>query len=67
MSRSPVAVSLVVLEKREPLDTAQYAISRPLLESRDLQNKTQVVFYEWLRERRRAAGIEETKPQRAPG
>jgi hypothetical protein len=58
---------LVVLEKREPLDAAQYAISRPLLENRNLQNKTQVVFYEWLRERRRAAGVEETKPQRAPG
>ncbi|MBA3831599.1 MAG: SurA N-terminal domain-containing protein [Chthoniobacterales bacterium] len=58
---------LVVLEKREPFNAAQFEASRPFVESRALQNKGQVVFYEWLRERRRAAGVEETKPQQAPG
>lgn len=58
---------LVVLEKREPLNAAQFESSRPLVESRALRNKGQVVFFEWLRERRRSAGVEETKPQQAPG
>jgi hypothetical protein len=49
---------LVVLEKREPLDTAKFNAAKPLLESRALQNKTQVVFIEWLLERRRQADIQ---------
>jgi hypothetical protein len=58
---------IVVLEKREILTAAQFEKARPVIESRALLNKSQVVFYEWLRERRRAAGVEETKPQTAPG
>ena len=58
---------LVILEKREPLNAAQFAASRPFLESRALRNQRQVVLYEWLRERRRSAGVVETKPQQAPG
>lgn len=58
---------LVVLEKREALTPAQYEAARPILESRALENKSQVVFYEWLRERRRAAGVAETKRETAPG
>lgn len=59
---------LVILEKREPLNVAQYESSRPLLETRALDNKRQIVFLEWLRERRRSAGVVETKPQeRASG
>ncbi len=58
---------LVVLEKREPLSAAQFESSRPFIESQALRNKGQVVFYEWLRERRRSAGVVETKPQEAPG
>ncbi len=54
---------LVILEKREPLNVAQYETARPLMETRALENKRQVVFYEWLRERRRSAGVEETKAQ----
>lgn len=57
---------LVVLEKRETLVPAQFERARPSLESRALENKSQIVFYEWLRERRRAAGVVEPKAQTAP-
>ena len=63
---TPTGGLIVVLEKRETLDPAKYEKSRATIESRALQNRSQVVFYEWLRERRRAAGVEETKPQTAP-
>ena len=53
---------IVVLEKRETLDAAQFEKARPALEERELTSRGQVVFYEWLRERRRAAGVAETKP-----
>ncbi|MEP6685649.1 MAG: peptidyl-prolyl cis-trans isomerase [Verrucomicrobiota bacterium] len=48
---------IAVLEKREPLDMAKFELSRPLLDSRVLQNKRTVVFQEWLAERRREAGV----------
>jgi hypothetical protein len=64
---TPEGGLLVVLEKREPLDVAQFNVARPFVESRALQNKSQIVFFEWLRERRRAAGVEKRKPQAAPG
>ena len=65
--RKPDGGLLVVLEKRDPIDPAQYESARPIVEGNALRNKAQIVFYEWLRERRRAAGVEETKPRRAPG
>ncbi len=58
---------IVVLEKRETIDPAQFEKARAIIESRELANKGQVVFYEWLRERRRAAGVAETKPATKPG
>ncbi len=59
---------LVVLEKREKVDPAVYEKSRPILEERALTNKGDVVFYEWLRDRRHAAGVEEkARPQPVPG
>jgi hypothetical protein len=58
---------IVVLEKREALTPAQFEKARPMIESRALLNRSQVVFYEWLRECRRAAGVVESKPQTAPG
>ncbi len=33
-----------------------------LISGRYLQNKREVVFYEWLRERRREAGVETVQP-----
>lgn len=52
---------LVILEKRETLDPAEFEKARASLEGRSLENQSQVVFYEWLRERRREAGVPETK------
>lgn len=57
---------LVILEKREPLNVAQYEASRPLMENRALENKRQGVFYEWLRERRQSAGVVDTQTKSQP-
>lgn len=62
---TPTGGLVVVLEKRETLDPDKFEKSRAVLESRALQNKSQTVFYEWLRERRREAGIMETKETKA--
>ncbi|MEO8044663.1 MAG: SurA N-terminal domain-containing protein [Spartobacteria bacterium] len=56
---------LVILEKRETLGPEQFEKSRASLESRAMENQSQVVFYEWLRERRREAGVPEPKPATA--
>ena len=56
---------IVVLEKREPLNTAQFEAARPIVEKREMANKNQIVFYEWLQERRHSAGVKETRPQQA--
>ena len=47
---------IVILEKRETLEPAEFEKSRVLIEGQALQNRSQIVFYEWLRERRHAAG-----------
>ncbi len=57
---------IVVLDKRETLGPAAFEKSRSLLEDRAMTNKGQVVFYEWLRDRRHAAGIADKKAQPAP-
>ena len=49
---------IAVVEKREPPDPAQAAANRASLEERLLRGKRTVIFYEWLRERRRVAGAE---------
>jgi hypothetical protein len=61
---TPSGGLIVILEKRETLGPAKFEKSRVLIERQALQNKSQVVFYEWLRERRRAAGVQETKEAR---
>jgi len=48
---------IAVLEKREPLDVAKFEQTRPFLEARMIQSKRAIVFYEWLMERRREAGV----------
>jgi hypothetical protein len=58
---TPEGGVLVVLEKREPLDLAQYKSSRPFIEDTTLSNERQILFYEWLRDRRRNAGVEENR------
>ncbi|HEY1581647.1 MAG TPA: peptidylprolyl isomerase [Chthoniobacterales bacterium] len=64
---TPQGGLIVVLEKRETLGPAEFEKSRHEIEDRILTNKGQIVFYEWLRERRHAAGVEEKKAQTAPG
>ncbi len=65
-TRTPTGGLLVVMEKRAPIDPRQYEAARPIIENQAVENKSQIVFFEWLRERRRAAGVEENKPQTAP-
>lgn len=62
----PEGGMLVILDKREPVNAAQFETSRPLMENRALENKRQVVFVEWLRERRRSAGVVDTQTKRLP-
>ncbi len=54
---------VAILEKRETLGPAEYEKSRVSVESQALENQSQVVFYEWLRERRREAGVPEPEPK----
>ena len=59
---------VLVLEKREEPTKADYEKARTALEQTALTNKGQIVFYEWLRDRRHAAGIQEaTKNATAAG
>jgi hypothetical protein len=64
---TPSGGLIVILEKRETLDPAKFEKSRALIERRAMENRGQIVFYEWLRERRHAAGVQETKAQTTPG
>ncbi len=49
---------IAVLEKREPIDEAQFIQKRTFLDSRMHENMERVVFYEWLRDRRRDANFQ---------
>jgi hypothetical protein len=49
---------VAVLEKREPGDPAGFATAQASFEKNYLQSKRMVIFDEWLRERRRAAGLQ---------
>jgi parvulin-like peptidyl-prolyl isomerase len=48
---------IAVLEKREPPDEAKYRESKAAFDERILNNKKEIVFYEWLRERQREARL----------
>jgi hypothetical protein len=56
--RTPDGGLIVIFEQREPIDPTKFAQTKKLIASRYLRNKREIVFYEWLRDRRRAAGIE---------
>lgn len=49
---------IAVLEKRDPPDSAQAGSNRAALADRLLRGKRNLIFYEWLRERRRVAGVQ---------
>src|SRR5438105_14661082 len=51
---------VAVVEKRDPPDSAQAAANRASLDERLLRGKREIIFSEWLRERRQAAGIQPT-------
>jgi hypothetical protein len=53
---------VAVLEKREPIDPSGYEQAKTDLETRTLRGKRTLVFYEWLRTRRAAAGIVPAAP-----
>lgn len=48
---------VAVLEKRAPADPAGYAAAKAQFETRYLSQKRGTIFVEWLRDRRRAAGV----------
>jgi len=52
---------VAVLEKREPADPAKYEITKAMFTNSALRNQREIAFYEWLRERRRAAGVQTTR------
>jgi peptidyl-prolyl cis-trans isomerase D len=52
---------IAVLEKREPSPDATNTEKKAAFEKRLMNNKRQVVFYEWLRERQQAAGVQFAK------
>jgi parvulin-like peptidyl-prolyl isomerase len=56
--RAPDGGLIVIFEQREAIDPIKFAQTKNLLASRYLRNKREIVFYDWLRDRRRAAGIE---------
>lgn len=51
---------IAVLEKREPIDPAAYQQGRKDFDERYLKSKRTIAFYDWLRDRRTAAGIQAT-------
>lgn len=57
---------VVALEKRAPLNPQEFAVARHGFEERALRGRQQVVFLEWLQDRRRAAGVVEAHPHQAP-
>jgi len=52
---------IAVLEKREPSPDAANSEKKAAFEKRLLNNKRRFVFYEWLRERQQAAGLQFAK------
>ncbi len=57
---------IVALEKREKPDSAKYAESKASFDERYLNNKRDVVFYEWLHDRQRDAGLLSAPAEPAP-
>ena len=54
---------IVVVEKRDPPDEAKYGPKRKELAERIKNNKREIVFYEWLRDKQREAGILKENPE----
>ena len=52
---------IVYLQKRDPPDPTKYEQTKSSFDERDLKNKREIVFYEWLHDRQRAANVEFAK------
>ena len=52
---------IVLMEKREPPDPANYQQTKATFEERYLKNAREYVFMEWLRDRQRDAGLQSAK------
>jgi hypothetical protein len=52
---------IAILEKREPSAAANDREKRAAFATRVLNNRRQIVFYEWLRDRQRDAGLQFSK------
>ena len=48
---------IAILEKREPSPDANDPAKKAAFKERVLNNRRQIVFYEWLRDRQQAAGL----------
>lgn len=59
---TPDGVVVAVVEKRDPPDPAQAVANRASLEERILKGKREMMFGEWLRDRRQAAGLQSSAP-----
>ena len=57
---------IVVMEKRAEPTTAEFEQARPALEKNVLTNRGDVVFYEWLRNRRQTDAVIETAKAKQP-
>jgi peptidyl-prolyl cis-trans isomerase D len=49
---------IAILEKREPSPDANDPAKKAAFKERILNNRRQIVFYEWLRDRQQAAGVQ---------
>jgi hypothetical protein len=52
---------IAILEKREASAAVNNTEKKAAFENRLLNNKRQIVFYEWLRDRQRAANVQFAK------
>ena len=52
---------VAILEKREPFADSEAGEKKAAFEKRLLNNKERIVFYEWLRDRQQAAGLQFSK------
>ena len=53
---------VAIVEKRDPPDDAKYGMKKMELAQRINTNKREIVFYEWLREKQREAGLLKEPP-----
>ena len=63
---TPTGGVIAVLERRDSPDAASYEQAKATFSARFLRSRREVAFTEWLRERRREAGVPETPQSEQP-